>query len=271
MTSSLTYSISDFSYLEFQSKQSIMKKLLSLLLILFFVTDGYSRLRVKNVDVVKGEVEIKNVAGFAFDYNNFQFVINNVVFNMSNLTIASGNLNAGLDEIIIITGLVFPTAGSVSIWYPNSLSQGANVNLVDFMQYGSAGNPYEASADSAGLWTIGDFVTGNPPYSHTGGPLDEGVTFWQANTVGINEYNGGIKFSTFPNPAINTLNLKIEPNLLGEDLQLTIVDLQGKQMIQKPMEKLINTIPVSHLPKGIYYAILVNNEGILKTKPVQIR
>lgn len=247
-----------------------MKKLLSLLLILFFITDGYSRLRVKNVDVVKGEVEIKNVAGFAFDYNNFQFVINNVVFNMSNLTIASGNLNAGLDEIIIITGLVFPTAGSVSIWYPNSLSQGANVNLVDFMQYGSAGNPYEASADSAGLWTIGDFVAGNPPYIHTGGPTDEGVSFWQANTVSMDEFSNRISFSTYPNPAISTLNISVGPNLLGDDLQLVIVDLQGKKMIQRPVEQVDDSVPVSQLPKGIYFAILINNEGVLEREKVQV-
>ena len=35
---------------------------------------------MKRVDVLQGEIEIKNVAGFAYDYNNFQLLINNTVW-----------------------------------------------------------------------------------------------------------------------------------------------------------------------------------------------
>lgn len=248
-----------------------MKKILPLLLILFFVTDGYSRIRMKRVDVAKGELEIKNVAGFAYNYNNFQLVINNTVHNLSNMTIVSGDLNAGIDEIIIISGFTFPIAASVSIWYPSTFSTGGNANLVDFMQYGSAGNPYEGSADSAGLWTIGDFVTGNPPYTHTGGPTDEGVSFWQSSTIDLAETPEMTKFSLYPNPADQMLNLKVSPSVLGSDLQLTIVDLNGKHLLQIPVQTLALSVPVSKLPSGIYLAVLYNNHGLLEKEPLSIR
>ena len=184
-----------------KSKSNLMKNLLPILLALFFVTDGYSRIRLKRIDVAKGEIEIKNVAGFAYDYNNFQLTVNNDVYNLSNTNITSGNLNAGIDEVIIITGFTLPTMASLGIWYPNTFPASGNPNLVDFMQYGSAGNPYEASADSAGLWTIGDFVAGNPPYTHTGGPFDEGVGFWQGSGIGLYEITGINAVRFYPNPA----------------------------------------------------------------------
>lgn len=244
-----------------------MKKLLFILLALFFTTDAFSRIRLKKVDVVKGEVEIKNVAGFAFDYNNFQMLINNSVHNLSNMTIVSGNLNAGVDEVIVISGFTFPSAASVSIWYPGTFSTGsANVNLVDFMQYGSAGNPYEASADSAGLWTIGDFVSGNPPYIHTGGPTDEGASYWQANTVGADELTAGTSLTLYPNPAKNVLNLDLETSMLGESKVFVLIDLHGKMLLEVPVQSLHMSVPISDLPEGIYIAAISNKKGIVERK-----
>ena len=248
-----------------------MKKILPLLLILFFVTDGYSRIRMKRVDVLQGEIEIKNVAGFAYDYNNFQLLINNTVYNLSNMTISSGDLNAGIDEMIVISGFTFPASASVSIWYPGTFSVGGNPNLVDFMQYGSAGNPYEGSADSAGLWTIGDFVAGNPPYTHTGGPTDEGVTFWQAKSIDLEETATFKGLSLFPNPADQLINFEVSPSLLGSGLALAILDLNGKQLIQVPVQSVSLTVPIDKLPTGIYLAILYNSDGILEKEPLAIR
>ncbi len=249
-----------------------MKKLLCLFLVVFFATDGFSRIRTKEVDPIKGEIKIKNVAGFAYDYNNFQLVINNNVFNLSNQNIASGNLNAGVDEIIVITNLVIPLVASISLWYPNSLgAPGSNPNLVDFMQFGAAGNPYEASADSAGLWTIGDFISGNPPYTHTGGSNDEGATFWQSSTVNIDELLVQSTLSAYPNPAVNTVNISISPDVMSQNLNLVLLDLQGKVLIKRPAQEALTVLPVSHLPEGIYFAILRNKEAIIERQRVVVK
>ena len=248
-----------------------MKKVLLFLLAVFFLTDGYARIRTKKIDVIKGEVEIKNVAGFPYDYNNFQFLVNSMVYNLSNMTIVSGSLNAGVDEVIVISGITFPAAASVSIWYPGTFAVGSsNVNLVDFMQYGSAGNPYEASADSAGLWTIGDFVAGNPPYIHTGGPFDEGASFWQPNTVNLEEQAEPSFMNLYPNPVQSSINVQLTPAILSEGVSFALIDLQGKMILKIPVQSTSLSVPVSDMPEGVYLATLINDDAILERKIILV-
>ena len=237
-------------------------------MIFCFVTDGYSRIRTKLVDVNAGKIEIKNVAGFAYDYTNFQLVINGTAYALSSLTIASGNLNAGVDEVICITGLTIPASASIALFYPGALTPSA---IVDFMQYGAAGHPHEADAVALGMWSAGDYIMGNPPYIHTGGATDEGVTHWKPNTMGLSAADGVPDLKLFPNPASDHIKVDVSAEQLGSESYLELVNMQGQVIFRS---RLINThseFGVSMLPKGMYTAILSNNEGILEKNSLIIK
>jgi hypothetical protein len=77
-------------------------------------------------------------------------------------------------------------SGSVALFAPQA--QGGVLGalsvplMVDYVQWGAAGKPNEATANSAGFWTTGDFVGGvdNPAYSiaFCGTASDHGVGSW---------------------------------------------------------------------------------------------
>lgn len=55
--------------------------------------------------------------------------------------------------------------------------------MVDFMQYLSAGNGRESVAVAKGIWSTGDFVVDDAPYTYNGTGADTGVQFWQGQVV----------------------------------------------------------------------------------------
>lgn len=234
-------------------------------MIVCFVTDGYSRIRTKLVDVNAGVIEIKNVAGFAYDYTNFQIVINGVAYSLSSLTIASGNLNAGVDEVIRFTGLTIPASTSIALFYPGALTPSA---IVDFMQYGAAGHPHEADAVALGMWSAGDYIMGNPPYIHTGGAGDEGVTHWKPNTMGLSAADAVPDLMLFPNPATDHIQVEVSAEHLGSESYLELVNLQGQVIFRTKLINPLSEFGISNMPKGMYMAILKNEEGILEKNSV---
>ena len=68
------------------------------------------------------------------------------------------------------------------------------------------------------------------------------------------------KFSVYPNPASDELNIKIESNLLGS--QFRIVNTLGQEVKQGELSNLNSTINVSKLPKGSY-TMLIGTENYL--------
>jgi hypothetical protein len=77
-------------------------------------------------------------------------------------------------------------SGSVSLFAPQA--QGGVLGalsvplMVDYVQWGAAGRPNEATANSAGFWSTGTFVAGvdNPAYSidFCGTSADHGLGSW---------------------------------------------------------------------------------------------
>ena len=66
--------------------------------------------------------------------------------------------------------------------YLASGSFGATSAMVDFTQWGSGGHGRESVAVSKGIWTAGDFVDGNEPYTYNGDGTQNGVSFWEGVT-----------------------------------------------------------------------------------------
>ncbi|MFO7790148.1 MAG: T9SS type A sorting domain-containing protein, partial [Bacteroidales bacterium] len=66
-----------------------------------------------------------------------------------------------------------------------------------------------------------------------------------------NNYNSKISCNIYPNPAIETINLKIN-NYQGDLYKIIISDMTGKQVLSKQMKKNFTSISVSELKQGLY-------------------
>ena len=70
------------------------------------------------------------------------------------------------------------TAADLAL-YKASGSFGDFNNMLDFVQWGSAGNGRETEAENAGLWTKGDFLSGAGPFEFTGDETTYGKENWK--------------------------------------------------------------------------------------------
>ncbi len=89
--------------------------------------------------------------------------------------------------------------------------------------------------------------------------------------VGINELNSEIKFSLFPNPATDELDLVFTENYVPEEIRF--LDLNGKlsysQKISSTTGKKIE-INISALPKGVYVVEIGTSVGIVRKKLIKL-
>ena len=67
------------------------------------------------------------------------------------------------------------------------------------------------------------------------------------------------RISIYPNPATNELNLKL-PNSSSINV-VSILDFQGRIMMEKPLEKNEHSIDVSELPSGVYLLRVQSNDS----------
>ncbi len=74
--------------------------------------------------------------------------------------------------------------------------------------------------------------------------------------------------SCWPNPVTDILKCKLHSSLLPEECLLSIIDLNGKELLKiKPAENDVE-IPVSKLPDGIYYLMLLKNNRLLASAKI---
>ena len=208
---------------------------------------------------------------YNFSQSNFNMVgmhitINSTVFLVDNLNIkkASGPLDVAAGERIEFDGLTLPATASIALWYPNAFPNNQNAgNIASFMQYGAAGNPYEAIAVQAGLWVTGEFVPGTPPFIRGDDYLTHGASNWSAG-LSEEEINIESQIKLYPNPFSN----KLIVSELSEGISYAeIVNGQGRICIHtdghgnKELE--INT---EYLKKGIYLFRFQLENGDVFTK-----
>lgn len=85
--------------------------------------------------------------------------------------------------------------------------------------------------------------------------------------IGVDEFESPIqKVVLYPNPASNTLNIKISENT--EIVQTCIYDLMGRRLIQGRFEP---TLSVADLAEGMYFISLTTAEGQVITQKFIIR
>ena len=249
-----------------------MKKLLLTVILSVAFLQSPAVIRTKNFNPALGTLTIQNFANFVYNYSQFQISIGNNYYTLAALSY-TGNLNMLALAYVYFYSLSLPanmiaqqdmlSGTSIALWYPNSLPGNATPsNLVDFLQYGSAGNPYESVAVAAGLWTAGDFISVPPPYQFNGAINDYGSSFF-STTTSIDKLNGSdFELQILPNPVSSTAKLIMPAdfNKSNSPLDVVVFNVKGEAVIRK----MINgseeyLLDCSNLPEGHYSVQIIND------------
>lgn len=81
--------------------------------------------------------------------------------------------------------------------------------------------------------------------------------------TGIEESNINLSASVYPNPSTDFLILNIDNNKL-ENFTYELIDLQGKLVISKKIEKNQTSISIVELTNAIYFINVLNNNKQIK-------
>ncbi len=243
-------------------------KKLSVFFFFFFViiasNNLYSQIRLVEVNPSTDRVIIKNFGSTMVDISNYWFCSLFGYDQLSALTVVNGSLNLVGSATVTISGssvnLLRDSDADLGLYTTNS-NFGLASNMIDFMQWGDAGNGRESVANTAGIWTAGDFLTGSGPFVYTGNGNENGVSFWTTGTLSVADAFLNTAVSIYPNPTDTDLNIKKLQNI--ELNKAAIFDITGRlvstsNLAQTSSEK---AIPLSHLSKGIYIIKITDKQG----------
>jgi hypothetical protein len=242
-----------------------MKKYILIILLFSNLVKANATIRVYEMYYASQQITVKNMANFNYSYDQFQISVENMYYTKS-LQLFSGslvNMAPGATAILNITFPSMSTGASIGIWYPGSLPSNATpANLVDFLQYGSAGHPYESVAAAAGKWTAGDFIISPFPITFTGGIFDYGSSFY-TTSAGISELLSKYSIAVYPNPCTASVTVSCDNNFGNhQPVNIEMVDAEGT--LFRSNRKLAGSgfsIETESLPKGIYFLRIINNEN----------
>ena len=80
------------------------------------------------------------------------------------------------------------------------------------------------------------------------------------------EENNNLNVLVYPNPAVNVLNITLNSNEL---FNLTITDLNGKQILAERISSISNMVDISNLSSGMYL-LRIANSNVHSTTKIQI-
>lgn len=97
---------------------------------------------------------------------------------LSSLSVASGALSLNPWATVTVDGLSFDDLDAdVALFEPTGSLSDPDV-LSDFVQWWSAGNGAESVADTKGIWTTGEFLDENAPFTYVGDGTTNGLSQW---------------------------------------------------------------------------------------------
>ncbi|MBQ4818438.1 T9SS type A sorting domain-containing protein [Aquimarina sp. MMG016] len=171
---------------------------------LFFIGTVYSGFAQANPRLTmvypvenSATVTLTNFGDSAVDLNDYWLCLRPGTYRqLKSLTNASGDLNVMPSGSVTVSYNVEVGVASdgLSLYLPNTPSDGGfgiATNLIDFVQWGAAGNIREPLAVAQGLWTEGDFIVGPGPYTYAGNGTQNGLGFWSACTADGGEITSG--------------------------------------------------------------------------------
>jgi hypothetical protein len=137
--------------------------------------------------------------------------------------------------------------------------------MASYVQYGFAGNPFEALAASINLWTVGAFVHGGPPLTRDTDWSSDGAQHWSGTILSTVEKSILQTIKIGPNPFNEQLIIKT--NQAINDFSVELLNISGSINFQgraiKEDEVIINTVLLS---EGIYFLKITDSNGETMTR-----
>lgn len=138
-----------------------MKNLLLTSLLGLIMYSAQSQITINEVLLGNNYLELQNTSDTTVNISQYYLVVNNNIIRIGSHISACQGVNTEVEpgeyfgwDIYVDTDTFH---GEVVLFKNNSTNDPAAA--IDYVQWGSPSHPYEALADSADLWTSGDFVS----------------------------------------------------------------------------------------------------------------
>ncbi len=141
---------------------------------------GMANIRLLTVDASNDQITLKNFGNASMDISGYFFCARRSYRQLSAVAVTSGNFILAPDEEIEFNLEINNTSSDVALYNTGGAFANADT-IVDFMMYGEDlpnGSTREDVANTANLWTPGDFVANPGPFNYTGDGSQQGVTSW---------------------------------------------------------------------------------------------
>lgn len=140
-----------------------------------------SNVRITSVDTDSRQVTLTNFGSCAAEVSNLQVCSDFFCATVGSTLPVNGtpNIAAGNSYTFQWNTWSPDPSGTDLALYVASPNYTNPDDMIDFVQWGSAGNGREPVADAKGIWTAGNFVTGISPYTYIGDGVQTGVAFWE--------------------------------------------------------------------------------------------
>lgn len=203
-------------------------------------------------------VVLLNFSSQHYDIAGHRITVNTAVYEIDDMSLP-GTVVAPGTTVTLDIGVPEGPA-SVTFWGPGGSY------IIDFMQYGAAGNPYENEAVMAGRWIAGEFVPGSPPFeSTTINYGDIGASYWQPRVINgfrLTGHSGSAVLA--PNPVGENSNLDVYLLQGTGDVDITVTDARGALVLNLAGVKQNRLqIETSGWARGLYHITAVRNKEIV--------
>jgi len=183
----------------------------------------------------------KNNGPTAFTKGNgvWYFPFNNGIgaYNLSANTIVTA-------DIVTLSGSYAFTMDTV-----NNNFCVSHINYVD--QANNIGKVYDMTGDSIGVFQVG--------------LSPEALAIVSDNGVAVTKIASEeeLSYTIFPNPVQSTLNIELA---IEEEVTLMLIISVGQVVLQEKTNETLSSIAIEHLPTGVYFIAIANEEGVLRTQ-----
>ena len=245
---------------------TLFEKISFFFLFILLLSSTYSNAQIRLVEVNPGtdRVTIKNFGASTVDISTYWFCSLFDYDQLSTLTVVTGSLNLASGATVVISGssvaLLRDSDADLGLYINNS-NFGSASNMIDFMQWGDAGNGRESVANTGGFWTTGDFLAGSGPFVYNGNGNQNGVSFWQNGTLSVRDEILSAALSLYPNPTSEVLNIKKLQNVNLSNA--SIFDVTGRLLSSIDLTQTISekSIPLNNISTGLYFIRITDDQG----------